>query len=432
MKPLDRLRWKLTAWYVATFGAILVAFSVGLFFTIRHSIAAKMDRSLAHAAAQVRDDVIEQRPATTRSGVLKIPDRSLYVFDARGLLVAPDTASSPVRDAARRAASAGEASQQFDIGHEHTLLVHALRFVGRDGTPLVAVAAADTEELEDEYANLITAVSVALGLALIAVGVGGYVLARRSSEPIEKSFERMRQFMADAAHELRTPIASLRAQSELALERDRPADEYADALRQVRGEAVRIGTIVDDLFTLARADAGERRLERAAVYLDDIVIDAVGKARALASTRGVGLDITEFEETLVTGDRRLLGQLVWIVIDNAIKYTPAGARVIVAVVARNGRAVVTVQDAGIGIPAADLPRVFDRFYRTSDARAVADGAGLGLSIAQWIAGAHGGHIDVDSAPGVGTCVSMTLPSADRMLAETADRAEPASSRVTVV
>lgn len=431
MKPLDRLRWKLTAWYVATFGAILVAFSVGLFFTISHSIAAKLDRSLAHAAAEVRESVIERGTQGATPDALKIPDRALYVFDASAALISPDTASAPVRQAARDAAAGGESSLQFDIGHEHTLLVHALRFVARDGRPLVAVAAADTEELEDEYARLITAVSIALGLALIAVGLGGYALARRSSEPIEQSFERMRRFMADAAHELRTPIAFLRAQSDLALERDRPAREYTDALREIGGEAARIATIVDDLFTLARADAGERRLERTAAYLDDIVLDAADQARASATTCGVILDVVAFEEAPVIGDGRLLGQLVRIVIDNAIKYTPRGGAVRLGVAARHGQATVTVEDTGIGIGAADLPRIFDRFYRTANARSAADGAGLGLSIARWIADVHGGRIDVVSTPGVGTRVCVAIPAADRPVRESRERAQPAPGHVTV-
>jgi signal transduction histidine kinase len=431
MRPLNRLRWRLTAWYVATFGAILVAFSVGLFFTISHSIAATMDRSLVHAAGQVRETVLST--ATERSiRDLKIPDRALYLFDASGLLVSPDTASPQVRRTAQRAAARGEASQQFDIGHEHTLLVHALRFAAPDGRRFVALASADTEELEDEYANLITVVSISLGVALIAVGVGGYVLARGSSQPVEESFERMRRFMADAAHELRTPIAFVRAQSDLALEHERSVHEYVDALREVGSEANRIGTIVDDLFTLARADAGERRLELAPTYLDDVVLDAMSNARALATTRGVQLDITEFEEAPVLGDRRLLGQLVRIVVENAIKYTPEGGTVTVGVVMRDGAAVTIVQDTGIGIPPSDLSRVFDRFYRTSNARSVADGAGLGLSIAQWIVGAHRGRLDLTSAPDRGTRASITIPALDRTKSDAGVSTAPASSRVTVL
>src|SRR5262249_26405518 len=147
--------------------------------------------------------------------------------------------------------------------------------------------------------------------------------------------------------------------------------------------------------------AGERRIDPSATYLDDIVMDSVGRARPLAASRGVTLDIGAFEETPVIGDTRLLCQLVRIVIDNAIKYTPDGGTVTLDVVARGALAVVTVSDTGIGISESDLPRIFDRFYRTPDARSAADGAGLGLSIAQWIADAHGGQIDVVSKPNVG-------------------------------
>ncbi|MEO6878346.1 MAG: hypothetical protein ABI205_07690, partial [Gemmatimonadaceae bacterium] len=158
MRPLDRLRRKVTVWYVATFGAILVTFSVGLFFAIRHNIALTLDRSLKRATVEVQrsigtadDRSVTAGEFTRRASALRIPDRMLSVFAANGRLVYPDTASSFVRAAARRAALGGEGALQADIGHEHTLLVHASRFVDLGGDTLVAVAAADTEELEDEY-----------------------------------------------------------------------------------------------------------------------------------------------------------------------------------------------------------------------------------------------------------------------------------------
>lgn len=432
MKPLDGLRRKLTAWYVATFGAILVAFSVGLFFTIAHSIAAKLDRSLAHAAAQVRESVIERGTAGATPAALKIPDRALYVFDTHGRLITPNTASAPVRRAALDAASSGEASRQFDIGHEHTLLVHALRFVAPNGNALVAVAAADTEELEDEYANLITVVSIALGLSLVAVAVGGYVLARRSSRPVEESFEHMRRFMADAAHELRTPISFLRAHADLSLEQDRSAAEYASAMHEVSAGAERLSRIVDDLFTLARADAGERRLDHEDVYLDDIVLEAARDARTLAHARGLRLDVTQFDEARVRGDARLLGQLVRIVVENAIKYSGQGGAITLCVGVNGPTAEIRVSDTGVGIPASDLPHVFERFYRGMETRHRADGAGLGLSIARWIVEVHGGDIRVESAAGMGTSVSITLPTAvDGADAQDAPAIAPAGTTARV-
>ena len=182
-RPLDRLRWSLTAWYVGTFGAILLAFGVGLFFAIRHSIGVKLDRSLAQAAHEIVRGAADLDPGTARRDrivgqvrQLHIPDRMLYVLDSRGRPLFPDTASVAVRDAAVRAARTEASALEADIGHEHTLRVHAERFVLAGSDTLIAAAAADTEELEDEFASLITLFAGALAAALGLVGLGGYVL----------------------------------------------------------------------------------------------------------------------------------------------------------------------------------------------------------------------------------------------------------------
>jgi len=230
---------------------------------------------------------------------------------------------------------------------------------------------------------------------------------------VEGSMETMRRFMADAAHELRTPITVLRSQAEVALQRERNAEGYVEALRRVESEAVRLGATVEDLLTLARADAGERAPERRRVFLDDLALDAASGARALAETRGVALEVGAFEEAVVSGDAALLRQLLMIVLDNAVKFTPAGGRVRVSAAAPGGQAEVVVEDTGIGITPEQLPHVFERFYRGDPARARADGAegaGLGLAIARWIADAHGARIEVTSEPGRGTRVAIVFPA----------------------
>jgi signal transduction histidine kinase len=247
------------------------------------------------------------------------------------------------------------------------------------------------------------------------VAIGGWLLVRQSTAPIERSVEQMRRFMADAAHELRTPITVLRTQAEVALQRDREREGYVVALQSIEAESRRLGRIVDDLLTLARADSGESPLSFARVFLDDIVMDAVGAAGALAVARGVSLAIGEFEEAAIHGDAELLRQLVMIVLDNAIKYTPAGGRVDVTVGRHGAEAVLTVVDNGPGIASEQLPHIFERFYRGDPARGreskrgeAAGGAGLGLSIARWIADAHDAKISVQSTIDRGTSVSVQL------------------------
>jgi signal transduction histidine kinase len=215
--------------------------------------------------------------------------------------------------------------------------------------------------------------------------------------------------MADAAHELRTPVAVLRARAEVALGQAREPEQDAATLRAMEGESERLGAIVGDLLTLARADAGERPIAHEALYLDDLAADAIEAARALADRKGVALEVGSFEEARIMGDPTLVRRLVLIVLDNAIKYTPKEGRVRLDVSAADGRRSVVVTDTGIGIPAEQLPRIFERFYRGDSARHVAEGAGLGLAIAQWISDLHGARLVFSSTP-QGTRVAIEFPA----------------------
>jgi signal transduction histidine kinase len=256
---------------------------------------------------------------------------------------------------------------------------------------------------------------------VVLVAAGGWFVTRQSSVPIEQSIAHMRRFMADAAHELRTPITVVRSRAEIALQRSRSADDYAAALRGIDSEAQRLGRIVEDLLMLARADAGERPIEHQRVFLDDVGLDAAEAARAIAHRKRIRVEVDSFEEAPVVGDAVLLRQLVLILLDNAVKYTPAGGIVHLSIHTRDGVAVLGVADTGIGIPPDQLPHVFERFYRGDPARTrvaavegsgvSSEGAGLGLSIAQWIVTQHGGTIHVDSDVGVGTTIYVQLPRA---------------------
>jgi signal transduction histidine kinase len=215
--------------------------------------------------------------------------------------------------------------------------------------------------------------------------------------------------MADAAHELRTPITVLRTRAEVALQQPRDAASYVSALLGIEAEARRLGGIVDSLLVLARADAGERQLERERLFLDDIAIDAAGAAQIIARQKGVDVAVDEFEEAAVVGDAALIRQLVMILLDNAIKFTDAGGLVRIRVSMRDGAPTFSVEDTGIGIKREELSRVFQRFFRGESARGRTEGAGLGLSIASWIAREHGADISLSSEPGKGTTVVVTFP-----------------------
>src|SRR5438093_466357 len=417
MQPLARLRLQLTAWYAGVFSLVLALLGAGLFLTIRHQMSRHVDKSLSAAAAALEQAarIRETERASARGAVvdavdeLHIPDRSLYLLDEKERPIKPAEAPGWVLEATHQAVRSKHGYRNLDAPDGRELRIYAGRFTGTTGIPYIAAVVADRLELEDEYTSLIETFAAAALAALLLVAGGGYLLIRKSTAPVERSMDQMRRFMADAAHELRTPITLLRTRTEVALGQDREAARDAATLRAIEQETARLGEIVGDLLTLARADAGERSVAQAAVYLDDVAADAVEAVRTLAEQKRVAAAVGRFEEARVTGDPALVRQLLVIVLDNAVKFTPAGGRVTLDVAAEDGRATVVVADTGIGIPPEQLPRVFERFYRGDPARREAGGAGLGLAIARWIADVHGARIELASPPGGGTRVTIIFP-----------------------
>jgi signal transduction histidine kinase len=418
LQRLVRLRHRLTIWYVATLGLIIFLLGMGLFAVISYQLSQQLDDSLRSATLElVRAARIREMEAGARGRVvdavdeLNIPDRILYLLDVNGNPIKPAKADNWIRQAARKAGASGQIILQNDVPEDKTLRLHAMRFKLASGRELVAVAVADQVELEDKYADLITAFVVIAFAALFLLAAGGFILVRKSTAPIERSIEFMRRFMADAAHELRTPITILRTRAEVALQQPREAANYVAALQGIEAEARRLGGIVDSLLVLARADAGERQIEKTRIFLDDIAIDAAGAAQVVARQKNVDVTVDLFEEAPVEGDPILIRQLIMIVLDNAVKFTDAGGQVHVRVSMLEGAPTFAVEDTGIGIKQEELSRVFQRFFRGETARSRTDGAGLGLSIASWIAREHGADISLSSEPAKGTNVIITFPPA---------------------
>ena len=413
---LDRLRVRLTLWYAATFLAILLLLGAAIFVAIGIQVGRRLDASLGSATAAIQSATRELEAERAAGGPadaveeLRIPDRALYLFDGAGNPVTPVRADAWIVAAAQAAVRAGEADVQRIGPHGRQQRLHAERFTTPSGTAYVAAAVAERPQIMEQYAWLIGTFAAAALAALVLVIVGGFVLARQSTIPVERSIEQMRRFMADAAHELRTPVTLLRTRTEVALAQARDPSGDAAAFQAIAREADRLGGIVGDLLTLARADAGEWRMTRATLYLDDVAAHAVAAVRPLAERKGVTLAVGSFDEAQILGDAELVERLLLIVLDNAIKYTAAGGNVRLDVSARDGQRAVIVTDTGVGIPAAELPRIFERFYRGDGARQRAEGAGLGLPIARWIADSHGARLSVASDT-TGTRVQVDFPPA---------------------
>jgi heavy metal sensor kinase len=228
-------------------------------------------------------------------------------------------------------------------------------------------------------------------------------------ERLEAAFRTQQQFLADAAHELRTPLTAIRTNLEIWQRgaAHSSAEREAAARAAIR-ETDRMGRLVADLLFLAREDQ-ERPARREPVALDRLLLDVYSLQRPLAEQ--VALTLDDFEQVMVEGDPDQLRQLVLNLIDNALRYTPAGGRVTLSLARQGAWATIRVSDTGPGIPPEHLPHLFDRFYRVDDARARhTGGAGLGLAISQQIARAHGGRIEVASEEGRGTTFTVVLPA----------------------
>jgi signal transduction histidine kinase len=231
---------------------------------------------------------------------------------------------------------------------------------------------------------------------------------------LEKAFTRQQRFVADASHELRTPVAAIRSMTDVILAQSIPVEreEYVDVLRDVNIEAERLGHLINDLLSLARTYESQVLLERELVRLDLLVADVAATIEPLAAERDVTIHIVIGQPAIVMGDEVRLIQVIMNLLDNAVTYTNRGGKVTLEVTVQQQRAIMAVSDTGIGIAKEHLDHIFERFYRVDPARSRAAGStGLGLAIVDWIVHAHGGSITVESEIEKGTIFTVTLPIA---------------------
>jgi signal transduction histidine kinase len=228
---------------------------------------------------------------------------------------------------------------------------------------------------------------------------------------LEQAFLRQRRFVADASHELRTPVTAIRSKTDMALLQIFSPEEYLSIFGTIHAEAERLGHLISDLLALARADEGQVHLEQEVVRFDLLVEAVVATVEPLAVEQGITLEVQSSEPVVVQGDEARLMQVVLNLLENAIHSTHREGHVLVTVQVKNAQAYLVVRDTGIGIAAHHLPYIFDRFYRIDPARMHTEGShsGLGLSIVDWIVKAHHGSIAVESQLGHGSTFSVLLP-----------------------
>jgi len=293
-------------------------------------------------------------------------------------------------------------------GEEHYLILTTPLIDERE-TVGIAQYGVSMRQYDDSVSDVLRQLLMASAVGLLASAAITLVVVNRALQPIRRAIRRQRDFVADAAHELRTPVAILRTAAELGLE-SADEDEQQSSLEQALAESVHLARLVDDLSLLANADSGAMSLEPAPLDLADLVRVAVSGIELLAEEREVSL-IVEAPDTLpFTGDWVRLRQLLLILMDNALKHTPGGGAIHVRLSRSGNRVTLQVEDTGPGIDPKDLPQLFERFYRSTHDRGLV-GGGLGLAIGRWIAEAHGGHIKAANAAPQGAIFTVTLPYA---------------------
>jgi two-component system, OmpR family, heavy metal sensor histidine kinase CusS len=456
------IRWRLTLWYCAVLAMVLIIFGVCLYLMKRHFLRSKTIGMLGLEATEI---AVEVRLAPEQSLLRarlerrygRRSDLDIHVSTSDGAVVyRSDRAREPqvhtwIDRRLNRRLTTEPLLESSRGSSDRSLLL--TRVEPGPGGPVTLQLAAPLQADEHALHELLAEMLLVGPLALASALVGGYLLAARALAPVdrmaadadqitanrldrrletpnpddelgrlaatlngmierlESSFEEIRRFTADAAHELRTPLTIMRNVAEVALRSPREPEYYCRVIGDMLEEVEYLTRLGEQLLFLCREDAGLIPLVTTTLRLDVLAREAVDHMRVVAEAKDLALDCTHLEVCSIPGDADQLRRLIFNLLDNAIKFTPPGGHVSVAVKNLAGAARVIVQDAGIGIPPEHLPNIFDRFYRVDPARGRdTDGTGLGLAICRAIAETHGGHLEIDSKVGKGTTATLSIPA----------------------
>lgn len=393
------------------------------------------------------------------------PQQAAAVFDSDGNLIAEDTAQENIHAVLPSMSLIPESGAELytipdgqgNRAEERRVAVGRLNIPALNKSYIIVISQ-PFDRVRRELRLFRIILSLVILAALVLTGAGGWFLARRSLMPVvemteqahrisaenlnerlpltnpydelgrlaatfnellarlDDAFGQQRRFMADASHELRTPLSVMRTATGVTLEKDgRSEGEYREALQIIDEQARRLTRIVEDMFMLARADSGRRALEFHDLSLDKLIYETVRAAEVLAGRKRVRIEVGALSETAYYGDEGLLRQMLMNLLDNAIKHTPQDGLVSLVLEKHPTHFEIIIADTGAGIPFEVQPRIFDRFYRVdkarsrSDATEVGSGAGLGLSIAKWIAEAHQGRLELRRSDPAGSVFIISLP-----------------------
>ncbi len=460
---IKSFRLRITAWYLAFFALLFALFGLYLYGVLSNALASRLDARLASEAStavglfedelgEMRGDVSKAAPEAVSE--MRVRDSAVAILEGGHVLATGEGASA---DALGRIAALAESqsAQEFALAlpgfGKHGAHAAARRFTSA-GHNFLIVSVGPLDSIAADLDLVRRVVLFGMPFLLGLAGLGGYLVATRSLAPLgmmaeqarritgsnlesrleighaaeelavlaasfnellarlDQSFAGMKRFVADASHELRTPLAVIHGEADVSLAQDRPAAEYRQSLAIILDESSRLSRLVDDLLNLARADAGRVRLQVDEFYFNDLLAECCRSLHAMAAARRIELVCQPSEDVPFRGDQALLRRLIVNLLDNAIRYTPAGGRITASLEERGAQLQIRIADTGIGISPEAAPHIFERFYRADKARSRAEGGfGLGLSIVQWIAESHRGEVAVSSRPEEGSTFIVTLP-----------------------
>ncbi len=463
---LNSVRIKLTVLYVSALALILIAFATFSYFRVMRVLSEESDENIESVTMNVKtsieNEVKENKGHQDLETVIqediresRFEDFNFAVFDNHNRRIDEPLPKEDLNNALLSLNNSAPDFMTITIGKKW-MRIHSVP-LKIEGQNYRLFAAYSLQGQKRFLGRLQSIYLVTIPLALILTGLAGYFLARKSLAPVlemsqlaekisatnlnerlpvknekdefghlarvinalllrlEKSFEQQRRFMADASHELGTPLAIVCGEAEVTLsKKDRPNRELRESMGVILHEGERLTKIVEDLFTLASADSGQLKTRFTKIYLDVLLKDCVRAVQVLAQKRNISLDLSILEEMPLSGDDQLLRRLFLNLLDNAIKYNREGGKIFVSGEKNSDDYKIQIADTGIGIPDWEQAEVFGRFYRADKARSRSDdtvtsGSGLGLSIAQWIAEQHHGLIEIVSSNQQGSIFAVRFP-----------------------
>jgi len=459
MSFIRSIKFRFTLWYLLVLAVLLTALSAGVYFYLSRSFYQNLDDSLELRSMEICSippilESIWQGEFQEEPGEMVI----LYFYSGNQLVeVSPPEMSIPLSHEFIYQAINGRSSFttiQTAEGEGLRLLAVPIH-LSISGLPLstqpgTLIIGRSTKQIDQALAGLVRTLIIAVPLALALAAAGGIFLARRALKPVdkiaqtareigesdlsqrinvntkdelgrlaatlnemigrlEKAFQRQKQFTSDASHELRTPLAVIEAESTLALQKERPSSDYQQSLEIISQESRQMSSLIDRLLTLARADAGKEQWNFTEVNLGKLISNLSTDVEILCQEKELSFQLGQTQDLVVKGDEARLRELFMNLLDNAIRYTPSPGTVSVSLRREGQMAVVAITDTGVGIPAEDMPFIFERFYRVDKSRSRAEGgSGLGLAICRHIAEVHGGKIEVESQVEAGSTFSVWL------------------------